>query len=57
MNGMRQANRRRGGFTLIELMITVALIGILSATAVASFQLYNLRTKRSEASTSLRLRL
>ena len=53
MNGMRQANRRRGGFTLIELMITVALIGILSATAIASFRLYNLRSKRSEASTNL----
>jgi len=53
MNAMRQANRRSGGFTLIELMITVALIGILSATAIASFRLYQLRSKRSEAAVNL----
>lgn len=53
MNAMRQANRRSGGFTLIELMITVALIGILAATATVSFQLYSLRSKRTEASTNL----
>ncbi len=49
----QQRNRRAGGFTLIELMITVALIGILSATAVASFRLYQLRSKRSEAMVNL----
>ena len=53
MNAMRQANRCSGGFTLIELMITVALIGILAATATASFQLYQLRSKRSEAFANL----
>lgn len=53
MKAMRQANRRRGGFTLIELMITVALIGVLSATAIASFRFYQLRSKRSEAALNL----
>jgi len=53
MNAMRQTNRCSGGFTLIELMIAVALIGILAATATASFQLYQLRSKRSEAFVNL----
>jgi prepilin-type N-terminal cleavage/methylation domain-containing protein len=53
VNTMRQANRQSGGFTLIELMVAVALIGILSATAIASFQLYQLRSKRSEAFANL----
>jgi prepilin-type N-terminal cleavage/methylation domain-containing protein len=49
----QQRKRRAGGFTLIELMITIAMIGILSATAIASFRLYQLRSKRSEALANL----
>ena len=50
---MQNVNRRRGGFTLIELMVTVALIGVLSSMAIASFRLYQLRSKRSEAFANL----
>lgn len=43
--------RRRGGFTLIELMITVAVIGILAAVAYPSYQDYVRRGNRSAAQT------
>ncbi len=45
--------RSRGGFTLIELMIVVSLIGALSAIAIPSFLRYQLRAKRSEAYANL----
>lgn len=42
---------RSGGFTLIELMITVAIVAILAAVAYPSYQDYIRRGNRSAAQT------
>ncbi len=46
--------RKKSGFTLIELMIVVAIIGILAAIAIPAFVGYMRRAKTSEAGANLK---
>jgi len=47
------ARKQSRGFTLIELMIVVAVIGILASVAYPSYQEYVRKSKRAEGRTAL----
>lgn len=50
---MKQPRGRQAGFTLVELMVVVIIIGVLAAVAIPSFRAYSYRSKASEATTFL----
>ncbi|WP_423813403.1 type IV pilin protein [Psychrobacter sp. 219-2-C] len=50
---MPSLNKKDKGFTLIEMMIVVAIIGILAAIAYPSYQRYVIKTKRTDMMTEM----
>lgn len=50
---MKKLLSQSRGFTLVELMVVVAIIGILSAIAVPNFKKYQAKSKQSEAKIQL----
>ncbi len=50
---MRISTRAQQGFTLIELMIVVAVLSIVAAIAIPNFLRYQAKSRQSEARTNL----
>jgi len=50
---MPVSKRNDGAFTLIEILLVVAIVGILASIAIPNFLRYQLRARTSEAATNI----